>query len=87
MNKNEFITFCKCGCGNGIVLKADNEDKEVSLQMVSDNFYFMQSKGRMSLKEKLRRIWYIITNKEYCYFDIIIRKDELPKFKEFVEKL
>lgn len=25
MKENEFVTFCKCGCRNGIVLKADNE--------------------------------------------------------------
>lgn len=87
MKENEFITFCKCGCGNGIVLKADNEDEEVSLQIVSDNFYFMQNKGKMSIKEKIKRIWYILKGKEYCYFDILIGKDELQEFKEFVAKL
>lgn len=87
MKENEFITFCKCGCGNGIVLKADNEDEEVSLQIVSDNFYSMQNKGKMSIKEKIKRIWCIIKGKEYCYFDILIEKDELQEFKEFVAKL
>lgn len=87
MKENEFITFCKCGCGNGIVLKADNEDEEVSLQIVSDNFYSMQNKGKMSIKEKIKRIWCIIKGKEYCYFDILIEKGELQEFKEFVAKL
>ncbi len=87
MKENEYVTFCKCGCGNGIVLKADNEDEDLSLQIVSDNFYTMQSKGKMSIKEKIMRIWYIIAGKEYCYFDILICKDELQKFKEFVAKL
>lgn len=87
MKKNEFVTFCKCGCGNGIVLKADNEDEEVSLQIVSDNFYTMQNKGKMSIKEKIKHIWCIIKGKEYCYFDILIGKDELKEFKEFVAKL
>lgn len=87
MKENEFVTFCNCGCGNGIVLKADNEDEEVSLQIVSDSFYIMQDKGKMSLREKIKRIWYIVKGKEYCYFDILIGKDELQKFKEFVEKI
>lgn len=87
MKEFEFVTFCKCGCGNGIVLKADNENEEVSLQIVSDNFYTMQNKGKMSIIEKIKRIWYIITGKEYCYFDILINKDELQIFKEFVAKL
>ena len=87
MKENEYVTFCKCGCGNGIVLKAERVDDDTSLQLVSDNFYIMQNKGRMSFKEKLKRIWYIIIGKEYCYFDILIDKDELQKFKEFVAKL
>lgn len=87
MKKNEYVTFCKCGCGNGVVLKFDNEDDELSVQLVSDNHYTMQNKGNTSLKEKLRRIWYIITGKEYCFFDILIDKDELQEFKEFVAKL
>lgn len=87
LKDNEYVTFCKCGCGNGIVLKADKEDDELSVQLVSDNFYFRQNKGGMSFREKLKRIWYIITGKEYCYFDILIDKDELQEFKEFVARL
>lgn len=87
MKENEFVTFCKCGCRNGIVLKADNEDNDLSLQIVSDNFYTMQNKGEMTIKEKIKRIWYIIRGKEYCYFDILIDKDELQEFKEVVAKI
>ncbi len=87
MKQNENVTFCKCGCGNGVVLKFDNEDNEFSLQLVSDSFYFRQDKGKMSFKEKLKRIWYIIRGKEYCYFDILIDKNELQEFKEFVARM
>ena len=87
MKENEFVTFCNCGCGNGIVLKADNEDEEVSLQIVSDTFYIMQDKGKISLREKIKRIWYIIIGKEYCYFDILIDKDELQEFTDKYLKL
>lgn len=87
MKANEFVAFCNCGCGNGVVLKFDNEDNELSVQLVSDNHYTMQNKGNMSLKEKMKRIWDIITGKEYCYFDILIDKNELHDFKKFVEKL
>lgn len=60
MKKDEYVTFCKCGYGEGIVLKADNDDHELSLQLISDNHYLMQNNGKMSLKEKLKRIWFII---------------------------
>lgn len=85
MKKNEYVTFCKCGCCNGIILKADKEDEVLSLQLVSDNFYVLQNK--MTIREKLRRIWYILINKEYCYFDIFINKKELEEFKEFIANL
>lgn len=87
MKQNEHVAFCKCGCGNGVVLKFDNVDNEFSLQLVSDSFYFRQDKGKMSFKEKLKRIWYIIRGKEYCYFDILIDKNELQEFKEFVARM
>lgn len=87
MQENEYVTFCECGCRNGVVLKFDNEDDDLSVQLVSDNFYTMQNKGKVSLKEKIKRIWCIIRDKEYCYFDILIGKNEIQKFKEFVAKL
>ena len=85
--KNEFVTFCKYGCGNGVVLKFDNEDEKLSLQLVSDNFYLMHNMGGMSPIEKLKRIWCILIGKEYSYFDILFDKCELKEFKEFVSKL
>lgn len=47
----------------------------------------MQNKGKMSLRKKIKRIWYIIIGKEYCYFDILIDKNELQEFKDFVARL
>lgn len=87
-NRDYSTMFCTCGCGNGIILKADH-DKDIgtSLQLVSNNFYSGCNNRKNSIGEKLKRIWYIITGKEYCYFDILIDKDELQEFKEFVAKL
>lgn len=87
MRKDEYVMFCKCGCGEGVVLKVDKECGDLSIQFVSDNFYLMQRKGKMSLREKIKRIWYIITGKEYCYFDVLIDEDELQEFKKFVASL
>lgn len=41
MENRQYISFCKCGCGNGIVLKTDNENNKLSLQLVNDIFYNM----------------------------------------------
>lgn len=85
--KNDYVMFCDCGCNEGVVFKIVNEDGDISVGLVSDNFYIRQDKGNMSFKEKIKRIWYIIKGKEYHYFDILITKDELQKFKEFVFQL
>ena len=87
-NRNYKTMFCKCGCSNGVVLKADNDkDIGVSLQLVSDNFYSGHNNRRNTFKEKIKRIWYIIIGKEYCYFDLLIEPNELQEFKEFVARL
>lgn len=87
-DRNYKTMFCKCGCGNGVILKADNDkDFGVSLQLVSDNFYSGYNNKRNSIKEKIKRIWCIIVGKEYCYFDLLIEQKELQEFKEFVARL
>ena len=84
------ILYCKSGCGNAIILKAVkeedlNNERSLSLQIVSDIFYSGQ---QYTFLEKLKRIWYVITNKEYRYFDIYTSdEDEIQKFKSFVEKI
>ena len=81
----EYITkYCKCGCGNGVLLKFDKDDEDLSLQLVSDNFYAYQ---KCKFLEKLKRIWYIIIGKEYCYFDLLMDKEETKEFKDFVDKM
>ena len=86
MENNQYIRFCKCGCGNGVVLKFDKYDNDLSLQLVSDLFYVNQG-GKFTIKEKLKRIWRIMVNKEYCYFDMLMDNKDLQEFKDFVAKL
>ena len=82
------VAYCKCGCGNGVVLKVDDDgDSGISLQLVSDNFYSGRNNNRNTIKEKLKRIWYVISGKEYRYFDLYFDKNELEEFKDFVAKL
>ena len=77
--------YCKCGCGNEVVLKCHkDEETYISMQLVSDNFYIYQ---KNKLIEKLKRIWYVIIGKEYCYFDIVMKDDDIKAFKAFVARM
>ena len=79
--------FCKCGCSNGVVMEFDPDDDMLIFSLVSGRFSTGQ-KGIFSLiKEKLKRIWFVIQNKEYNYFEIVMEKDDIKDFKEFIAKL
>ena len=82
--KNYSTMFCKCGCGDGVILKVEKDGVGASLQLVSSRF---SSQQENSLIEKLKRIWCIIKNKEYRYFDILIDENELKEFKDFVAQI
>lgn len=80
--------FCNCGCHNGVTMKIEkDEDFGLSINLVSDNFYMRQTGVFGIIREKIKRIWCILRNKEYCYFDICMSNDDLNEFKKFVEKL
>ena len=76
--------YCKCGCGSEVVLKCHKDGSYVSMQLVSDNFYAYQ---KNKFIEKLKRIWFVIIGKEYCYFDIVMEEDDVLAFKNFVARM
>ena len=38
-------------------------------------------------KSKLRKIWRILRNKDYCYSEVLLHKSEMEEFKEFLSQL
>ena len=89
-NNDELVSYCSCGCQEGVHLKVtkdEDDGKNLYLSFVSDKFYSEQENSFSRLKEKLRRIWYILRNKEYHYFEIIMNENDIQDFKDFVEKI
>lgn len=86
-NKDTCILYCDSGCIDGVILKVDRDDCDCCLSLVSDNYFVMQQSGWERFKEKCKRIWRIIANKEYRYFDIFIGDDDLKNFKNFVASI
>lgn len=39
------------------------------------------------LKEKIKRIWYVLAGKEYCYCEICMKEDDIRDFKDFVSRI
>ena len=81
------VVYCSCGCGKGAVIKLEKEECEEGycyLSLVSDMYSTMQTSIWFRFKEKCRRIWHIICDKEYTYFDICLNKEDAKKFKTFM---
>lgn len=84
MEKDKAL-FCKCGCSNGIKFETFKDEEDVVyISFVTDMFYAIQDKFFKRLKEKIKRIWYVLANKEYTYFDIAVKKEEL---KNIIDEL
>ena len=80
--------YCSCGCENGVILNAEkDEDFGYYISLVSDNWYTSQLTGWVRFKEKCKRIWKILINKEHYYFSICIANEDIKEFKEFVAQL
>lgn len=84
--KDVLALYCSCGVADGVLLRADRIGG-LDISLVSDAFYTSQKNRWDFFKEKCKRIWCIIRNKEYCYFDICIEPEDLKEFKEFVAKM
>ena len=81
---NNCAVFCNCGCNNGVILKAMDDDNEIEISLVSDTFHSDHTSVWQRFKEKCKRIWKIICNKEYQYFSIYLSTDDLNDFGYFI---
>lgn len=93
----EFVVMCDCGCSSGMHFKfgydffgKDRNGKDVSeyyISLVHSRFYCESTKWRYTFKEKLKKIWYILRNKDYYYAEICLSPQEWEEFKKAVNKV
>ena len=89
-NKNECLTaYCYCGCERGVAIRVfrDIDTADCELSLVSDTYHIKQESCLNRFKEKCKRIWKILRNEEYEYFNIYIEADDMKEFKDFVAKI
>lgn len=80
---DELIISCKCGCDEGIHFAVGHHGNEeyYFMTFISGNFYREQ---KCSFVEKMKKIWAIIRNKDYCYSDICMSRYDFEQFKNWV---
>ena len=90
-NKDEVVVTCNCGCEEGVHLEVrdwnDSDGKQAFLSLMTSKFYTDQTTAFSRFCEKIKRIWCIIRNKEYCYFEIVMNENAIDEFKNFVANM
>ena len=88
-DKKELVVTCECGCNEAIHIKLDDDDEYYTLLQTYMNGNWCRDQNDSVLKcigRKLKKIWRIIRNKDYCYSEIFMSKDDFHKYKLFINQ-
>lgn len=81
---DELIISCKCGCDEGIHFAIrDYKDGDYAFVTYTSSNYYRE---QCHFREKLKKIWAIIRNKDYYYSEVCIDKNDFEQFAEWVNK-
>lgn len=85
-DKKELIVTCKCGCDEAahIIIDKDDYDTYAIMSFMNGNFYRDQYGTLNTIKEKCKKIFAIVFNKDYYYADVIMNKKEFLQLKEYI---
>lgn len=83
LDNSEMIISCKCGCDEGLRIKIEKDEEDYCYTTyLSGNWYKEQGRFR----DKLKKIWAIIRNKDFYYSEIILNKKEWEEYKKWVNE-
>lgn len=85
----ELYIDCLCGCDQGIRFRIDKDDLDYycAMSYTNGNFYSEQRNTFGVIREKIKKIWAIIRNKDYYYSDIEMTKEEFDEFREYINSI
>jgi hypothetical protein len=89
-DNTELLISCDCGCEQGVHIRIDKEDNDMYFLMtyINGNWYSDQNKTvRAVIREKLKKIWCIIRNKDFHYSDINMTSKDFQEFKEYINSI
>lgn len=87
-DKKDLIVTCECDCDEGIHLHINHEDEDCyGYQCFTNGNFYRDQYGILgTLKNKLKKIWAIIRNKDYYYSDIVMNKEDFEQFKRWINQ-
>ena len=87
---SDLIVDCNCGCDEGFRIKVDKQDEEnyFLVSYMNGNFYRDQNEKIWSvIRKKIKKIWRIIKNKDYCYSEICMSKNDFKEFQKYIANI
>lgn len=83
------IVSCSCGCDNGVHINIKKyEDKYAWVTYMNGNWYREQNKRILYIvRDKLRKIWAIIRNKDYRYSEVLMSRKDFEIFREYINEV
>ena len=86
----ELILNCRCGCDESLMFKVDRDDPDYYMvgSYISGNFYKDQDYTIWRvIKNKIKKIWCILMNKDFYYAEIILNGEDFKEFKEYINSV
>jgi hypothetical protein len=79
----EFIVTCHCGCGSGLLIRAERDDFNdspnnalYSVSLVESSWYAKQTSR---FKPYFKRLWKALRGKEYLLTEFVLNADEFQE--------
>ena len=89
-DKRQLILDCKCGCDDAMKFIVDLEDADSDIIMfttfLTGKWYAKQENFRSRFMDKAKRIWRVLRNKDYCYAEQVLTKEDFRIFKEYINQ-
>ena len=89
MKNHEIVTFCRCGCGDGFVIKFRHycDQTHIYLETITSGFYSRQNGFFQIIKFRIKAAWFMLTGKEYLLHEIMLDKREWNRYVDEVNKV
>ncbi len=89
-DREELIIDCNCGCDEGLRMRVNKHDDNMFFVVtyLSGHFQYKQDQTIFGvIKTKLKKIWRIITNQDYCYSEVCMSRRDLHELSEYFAEL
>ena len=87
VNDSGIIITCDCGCGDTVIIECESSDDDTGyffMTYANYNWHTEQLGSFDIFKEKLKKIWRIIRNKDHHYSDIRMDREDFKVFKDYI---